>query len=784
LREQEDVRISQVGRACLANFFTVRLRNSEYYSYRMEVYPEVDARSLRRSLLRKKLATLPFLFDGQNLVILSKKLASSEDNPDNASYEDVSGVRYKVSLRHVRNVNSSSPSELQRQVLALVVDSAVSKLKLQKIGKSFFDPETRIDVHEHNMRIFTGFEATILGGKGGVFLQADLIHKIINTSTVLNMMEDIARRMPNRGAAYEEEVKKAVIGKIVLTDYNQKSYRVTDVDFSKGVRDTFPRRINKEGETEATSFCQYYSEVYKRHITDFRQPLLVCTRRKSSLFLVPELCLLTGMTDAMRSDFKVMKAVAQHTNKAPLMRLKQIYEMVEKLKSSKDAQSVLNEWGMDITGDWAQVRGRALPGQSITFAGGKSVEVDTRRVNWKDSLTKSVFSGDVQRIAKWAFVTTKQLLDEGVANLVLDRMTEDGSGLGVEFRQDRLSLFIVEGRGSAEDFQETIRSMLTREHEVEPFDVVVALLPDNNKVRYRTVKRELAHLEIVSQCCVAKQMKKDFGKLRSVTTNILLQIRAKLGKPLWKVNNVRDSCAVIGLSIHRSLNSGRTRLGMAGSIDAGMSQYFSIAHEPEPGSTINDSLPAVVALAAHQYSAGNDGIVPRTMVVFREGVSEAELEILKHEEVPEMQKGFALTYEDVRPEDYPKLVVVCLLRGKKTRLFQVDNGRADNPTSGFVVDDVITDSANSEFYLTSQGSCPGTLSPVRYRVVYNDPHSGMSLQDIEKLAYQLTHMYYNFAGTVKMPAPVLYASRCLSFHDDCAIPYSEDSKLMDKLYYL
>ena len=62
----------------------------------------------------------------------------------------------------------------------------------------------------------------------------------------------------------------------------------------------------------------YYKRQYGLEIRDPNQPLLIHRPKKKALneedvekliCLIPELCLLTGMTDAMRADFRIMKEV-------------------------------------------------------------------------------------------------------------------------------------------------------------------------------------------------------------------------------------------------------------------------------------------------------------------------------------------------------------------------------------------------------------------------------------------------------------------------------------------
>lgn len=56
-----------------------------------------------------------------------------------------------------------------------------------------------------------------------------------------------------------------------------------------------------------------------------------------------------------------------------------------------------------------------------------------------------------------------------------------------------------------------------------------------------------------------------------------------------------------------------------------------------------------------------------------------------------------------------------------------------------------------DFFLVSQHVRQGTVSPTHYIVVHDD--SGMKADHMQRLAYKMTHMYYNWPGTVRVPAP-------------------------------
>ena len=63
-----------------------------------------------------------------------------------------------------------------------------------------------------------------------------------------------------------------------------------------------------------------------------------------------------------------------------------------------------------------------------------------------------------------------------------------------------------------------------------------------------------------------------------------------------------------------------------------------------------------------------------------------------------------------------------------------------------------------DFFLVSQHVRQGTVTPTHFVVVSDS--SGFKPDHIQRLAYKLTHMYYNWPGTIRVPAPcqVIYQS--------------------------
>jgi aubergine len=56
---------------------------------------------------------------------------------------------------------------------------------------------------------------------------------------------------------------------------------------------------------------------------------------ESDVYLVPELCRLTGLTDEMRTNFKLMSALAQHTRVGPSQRITKLLQFSERLRGEQ-----------------------------------------------------------------------------------------------------------------------------------------------------------------------------------------------------------------------------------------------------------------------------------------------------------------------------------------------------------------------------------------------------------------------------------------------------------------
>ena len=93
------------------------------------------------------------------------------------------------------------------------------------------------------------------------------------------------------------------------------------------------------------SNCDLFLFQLQHHgleISDDGQPLLVTLPKKRDIragqegpiYLIPQLCYLTGLSDQLRADFRVMQDLAVHTRIGPVGRVERLEGFINELSGS------------------------------------------------------------------------------------------------------------------------------------------------------------------------------------------------------------------------------------------------------------------------------------------------------------------------------------------------------------------------------------------------------------------------------------------------------------------
>lgn len=147
-----------------------------------------------------------------------------------------------------------------------------------------------------------------------------------------------------------------------------------------------------------------------------------------------------------------------------------------------------------------------------------------------------------------------------------------------------------------------------------------------------------------------------------------------------------------------------------------------------------------------------NSVKPARIVVFRDGVSEGQFDMVLNEELIDLMKS-------VYVEGYkPPITLVVAQKRHSTRLFpenRRDGGATGNVPPGTVVDTKVVHPSDFDFYLCSHYGGLGTSKPTHYYVLWDE--NRFNSDSLQKLIYDLCFTFARCAKAVSLVPPVYYA---------------------------
>lgn len=192
------------------------------------------------------------------------------------------------------------------------------------------------------------------------------------------------------------------------------------------------------------------------------------------------------------------------------------------------------------------------------------------------------------------------------------------------------------------------------------------------------------------------------------------------------------------------------------SIDPQCAQYLGQIDAQKTRQEMIGNLDSMVEKLLQAFKTRN-GVMPKHVVCFRDGVADGQFEAVRNVEVAAIHSAFEhMGYE----RDSVKIAFIVCQKGHNTRLFyQDDNGEMINPCPGLLIDgnsqQSMTSATMNDFYLNSHVAIQGTCKPCKYTLLYDE--IGMKMSEIELLSYWTTYLYCRCNRSVSYATPAYYA---------------------------
>lgn len=120
----------------------------------------------------------------------------------------------------------------------------------------------QISIPEHKLELWPGYITSIRQHEEAILLCVEITTKVMRMDTVLHLLIECSKE---DRANYKTAFQTKIIGSVVLTDYNNRTYRIDDVDWNSNPRSTF-----QKADGSSISYMEYYASVSNQVVDSLR----------------------------------------------------------------------------------------------------------------------------------------------------------------------------------------------------------------------------------------------------------------------------------------------------------------------------------------------------------------------------------------------------------------------------------------------------------------------------------------------------------------------------------
>ncbi|CAH2005609.1 unnamed protein product [Acanthoscelides obtectus] len=653
--------------------------------YQVDFNPPVDLTRDRKKLLRDALQDVGingYLFDGTNMYTPQRLHPDPLDK-----FVEHNEEKIRVTVRLVGDVAWGDRHYIQ--LFNIIIRKCLTFMKFQLVGRDYYDPNNKIPVHEHKLELWPGFFTSIRQHENNILMACDVTFKVMRQDNCYDLLLGCQSSNPQR------EFQSQIIGSIVMASYSNKTYRVDDVDFK-----TTPQHSFKMKDGSECTYMDYYAKRYSIRIQVKNQPLLVSRSKpreiragmSETIYLVPELCQLTGLTDRQRENFHLMKALADHTRIGPPQRIQKLKEFSDRLNRSPEAIQELKRWDLKFSQDLVKFQGRVLPPEAI-IGGGDRKYTGGPQADWTKDL-RSMLMFEAASLSKLAVICPGKFRQP--CNDFIQCLQRAARGMQWDVGQPRI--FDI-GDDRAQTYLEMIEQIIAKANPT----MIMCIVPNNSADRYSAIKKKCCvDRGIPSQVILARNLTSK--GVMSIATKVVVQLNCKVGGSPWTVGIPLSNIMIVGYDVCRdTVNKKKSFAGMVASLNKQITRYFNFTSEHEHEEELSDNFASFLVIACHKFKEIN-GRHPERILIYRDGVGEGQLPYVFEHEVTTIKNR--LVSEIYKKAEDLRMAFVVVSKRINTRIF----GDRGNPPPGTVVDDIVTMPENFIFTCGNSAKSQGARS--------------------------------------------------------------------------
>ncbi|KAH9163100.1 Piwi-domain-containing protein [Lactarius sanguifluus] len=438
------------------------------------------------------------------------------------------------------------------------------------------------------------------------------------------------------------------------------------------------------------------------------------------------------------------------------------------------ATPVLGNFGIRISAQMTVIPGRELPAPSVTYRKGNPRVANG---SWNIMDVKFHHGG---KMGNWKVLVVRDGVealsfkgpDDPKLKGFIDAFIGKCKNSGLEFGTAPPVIRPTAALPPVRDDPGRRKALSLIEQSIESFgdpkatSFILVLLQKRDDFIYPGIKRLCSvKFGVRTQCLLLDKALKERGQDQYLS-NVALKVNTKLGGINHRLAGdalawlTREPTMLVGIDVTHpgpaSVPGTPSIAGVVGSIDKDFVQFpASLRLQKSKQEGIAEL--ADMMIDRLQAFRRRSNVLPKRIVVFRDGVSEGQYDKVVKEELPQILQAFK-RIDSKNPRYRPTLSILICGKRHHARFYPTNSDHADkngNTRPGTVVDRGVTSLVDFDFYLQAHAGLQGTVRPTHYVVVYDE--SSLTADAVQQGVHAASYLYARATKAVSLVPPAYYA---------------------------
>lgn len=522
----------------------------------------------------------------------------------------------------------------------------------------------------------------------------------------------------------------------------------------------------------------YFTRTYPNHrIDNPKIPVVNVGNRENPSYLPVDVCVVEpGQSSTSKLSPLQTKEMISFAVRKPWMNAQSIVSTGPgTVGMLQQVNPLMANFGFSINGELITVPGRVLPAPKVNY---KNSAAEVRDGSWNMLRVKL---NTAATLKTWTTViiseggVRQEYPDQASLKPTMDKFFQALRQIGINITppQPGPPAIMVNGSADFSKIDDVLKQIVAK-----GFELVFVVLPTDNTPAYDYLKTVAdTKLGLHTICSVSSKLAKEQNQYFN---NVALKFNLKLGGVNQLVDNTRlgvineGKTMVLGIDVtHPSADSSSNApsvASMVATVDRVLGQWPAALRVQKGREEMVADLGGMLKSRLLLWKAKNK-VLPENLLVYRDGVSEGQYDLVLNEELPLLRDACAELYPPAdTKQSKPYFTIVICGKRHHARFYSSslkDTDKSSNPRNGTVVDRGVTEPHLWDFYLQAHTALQGTARSCHYIVVLDEILRKRPIQKalgyknvadvLEDMTYCMCHLFGRATKTVSLCPPAKYA---------------------------